>query len=129
MPVMQHDQAGGADRSLKAALQLLKLFREVDPEMPMGAARAFLLIAAEENLSVADLQRQGDTALSSASRYHGYLGREDRHHRPGKGLVVALPSLEDSRKKALRLTPRGRLLASKVVDAVNKAKRASRTAS
>jgi DNA-binding MarR family transcriptional regulator len=109
-----------SDRSLRSAIELLKVFRSIDPEMTIGAARCFLLIAAEEDLSVADLQKKGGMALSTASRHHRYLGTgEDRHHKPGKGLVVALPSAEDSRRKALRLTPRGEVLLARVTASVN----------
>lgn len=111
-----------ATKSLKAAIDLLRLFREVDPEMPIGAARSLLLIAADEGLSVKELQKQGGMSMSAASRYHHYLGNEDRHGRPGKGLVVAYPSLEDSRRRALRLTPEGRHLVAKVTAAVSRPK-------
>jgi hypothetical protein len=111
-----------AEKPVRAAMDLLKAFREIDPEMTIGAARAFLLIAGEENLSVSDLQRRGGMALSSASRYHHYLGGEDRHHKPGKGLVVAWPSLEGGSRKALRLTHLGQSLVAKVVEAINRAR-------
>jgi hypothetical protein len=118
---MTLNQADGSDKSLRAAIELLKLFREVDPEMTIGAAKCFLHIAAEEGRSVADLQKTGGMAPSSASRYHRYLGTEDRHHKPGKGLVMATYE-QDFRTKALRLTPEGRLLVARVTAAVNQAK-------
>jgi DNA-binding MarR family transcriptional regulator len=96
--------------SVNAALETLQAFREVDPEMPIGAARSFLLIATEQGLSVTDLKARGGNALSSASRYHRYLGDADRRGRPGMGLVKASQSHEDTRRKALRLTPKGRRL-------------------
>jgi DNA-binding MarR family transcriptional regulator len=109
-------------KSLTAAIELVKLFREIDPEMPIGAAKTFLLIASKEGLSVADLQKEGGMALSSASRYHRYLGtEEDRHHKPGKGLVMAVPSDEDTRRKSLRLTPDGQELVLKVAKAMSRA--------
>lgn len=113
------------DKGLHAILELLELLRAVDPEMPMGAARTLLLVASEEGMSVADLHRRGGMALSSASRYHQYLGDEDRHGRPGLGLVVVYPSLEDSRKKTIRLTPRDRQLVANLSTAVGKAQRAA----
>ena len=89
---------------------ILQLFRSIDPQMPIGAARSFLLIAAEQGKSVTDLKSRGGHALASASRYHRYLGEIDRNQKPGMGLVVAKQNVEDSRKKSLKLTPKGRLL-------------------
>lgn len=125
MAGMKTNPARPSDKSLRSAMELLKLFREIDPEMPMGAARAFLLIAADEGMSVASLQRRGGMALSTASRYHHYLGNEDRHHRPGKALVAACPSMVDATAKALRLTPKGRLLAANVAAAMRRGRKAS----
>lgn len=111
-------ECDGTKASLRAALELLRAFRSVDPEMPMGAAGSFLLIAEGQGLSVADLKARGGSALSSASRYHGYLGRKDRRGGPGMGLVLAVESPEDVRKKSLRLTPEGRRVMGQLVAAL-----------
>lgn len=100
--------------NIAAALEVLQLFRSIDPNMPIGAARSFLLIATEQGISVSDLKARGGSALSSASRYHRYLGGRDRHQKPGKGLITAAPSAVDVRKKSLKLTPKGRLLMGQI---------------
>lgn len=102
-------------RALSKALRTLEVFRTIDPDMPMGAAVSFLMIALGETpeggLSVTELSKQGDFPLSTASRYVQFLGEVDRHHRPGKELVSDHVDLMERRKKILRMTPKGKRVA------------------
>lgn len=100
--------------NIATALKVLQLFRSIDPEMPVGAARCFLLVASEQGMSVAELKERSGSAMSSVSRYHNYLGKADRRRGTGKGLIVATASAVDSRRKSLRLTPKGRLLMGQI---------------
>ena len=61
-------------RALSNALQILEVFRSIDPDMPMGEAVSFLMIALGEQpdgggLSITELKDHGGFVLSSASRY------------------------------------------------------------
>lgn len=98
--------------SAHRALQVLEVFRTIDPDMPMGTAVSFLMIAEGETadgggLSVTELSTQGGFALSSASRYVQALGKVDRHRRPGHDLVSDHIDPMERRRKILKLTPKG----------------------
>lgn len=97
------------------ALQLLSVFRDLDPEMPIGAAHAFLHIAAEKGLCGKELARKCQIAESSASRYVQYLSKQDRHGRPGKELVKKRWDRRDTRRLSLSLTDEGTRLMSVLV--------------
>lgn len=106
--------AANSKVALSRALQLLDIFRDLDKEvdMPMGEAVSLLLIALGESkdgggLSVTNLARVGEFAMSSASRYQQNLGmKKDRHDRPGKKVVEVVRP--DERSKILRLSPKGK---------------------
>lgn len=106
--------------SISKAIQLLDVFRDLDSEMPIGQAFSLLLIAQGETeegggLTVTDLSRQGQFALSSSSRYVQCLGgRKDRHGRPGQELVSDPRDPADDRRKVLRLTPKGNRIISRI---------------
>ena len=56
------------------ALQLMEVFRSIDPDMPIGAAVSYLMIALGERsdgtgLSVTELAKSGEFPLSNASRW------------------------------------------------------------
>ena len=60
--------------STSRALQILNVFRDMDPDMPMGQAVSFLLIAGGETkegggITITELSERGEFALSSSSRY------------------------------------------------------------
>jgi DNA-binding MarR family transcriptional regulator len=97
---------------ISKALQVLGVFRAIDPDMPMGAAVSLLMIAngetADSGLSVTELSKLGDFALSSASRYVQALAEMDRHHRPGHDLVSDQIDPMERRRKVLKLTPKGK---------------------
>lgn len=112
-----------ADNSAKAAtnraLQILNVFRDIDPDMPMGEAVSLLLIALGETkdgggMTVTDLKNQGDFAMSSASRYMKSLGKKDRHGRAGAEMVSDARDPMDERRKVLRLTAKGRRAVEKI---------------
>lgn len=109
----------GPKVALSRALQILNVFRDMDPDMPMGQAVSLLLIASGETregggLTVTDLSEKGDFALSSASRYMKALGKKDRHGRAGEEVVSDARDPMDERRKVLRLTPKGRRVVDKI---------------
>ena len=108
--------------SVNRALQVLEVFRAIDPDMPMGTAVSFLLIATGETpdggLTITELSKQGDFALSSASRYVQALAEQDRHRRPGFELVHQVTDLMERRRKLLKLTPKGRRVVNQIRNAI-----------
>lgn len=108
--------------SVHKALQVLEVFRAIDPDMPMGTAVSFLMIANGETdeggLSVTELSKQGDFALSSASRYVQNLGEMDRHRRPGHDLVSDRVDPMERRRKVLKLTAKGKRVLNQIRNAI-----------
>lgn len=107
--------------SINRALQVLEVFRAIDPDMPMGTAVSFLMIAGGETpdggLSVTELSKQGGFALSSASRYVQALAEMDRHRRPGHDLVSDHIDPMERRRKVLKLTAKGKRIVSQIRNA------------
>lgn len=105
--------------SISRALQVLEVFRAIDPDMPMGTAVSFLMIADGETadgggLSVTELSNKGGFALSSASRYVQALAEMDRHRRPGHDLVSDHVDPMERRRKVLKLTPKGKRVLTQI---------------
>lgn len=104
--------------SVHRALQVLEVFRAIDPDMPMGTAVSFLMIADGETpdggLSVTELSTRGGFALSSASRYVQALAEMDRHRRPGHDLVTDHVDPMERRRKVLKLTPKGKRILTQI---------------
>lgn len=108
--------------ALSRALQVLEIFRTIDPDMPMGEAVSFLMIANGESkdsgLSITELSKMGAFALSSASRYVQALGEVDRHRRPGHDLVSDHVDPMERRRKILKVTPKGRRVITQIKSAL-----------
>jgi len=109
--------------ALSKALQILEIFRTIDPDMPMGEAVSFLMIAngetKESGISITELSKLGDFALSSASRYVQALGEMDRHRRPGHELVSDQVDPMERRRKVLRTTSKGRRIVNQIRSTLN----------
>lgn len=116
--VMASNEKVDTKVSISKALQVLEVFRAIDPDMPMGTAVSFLMIATGESdeggLSVTELSKQGGFALSSASRYVQALAELDRHRRPGHDLVSDHVDPMERRRKVLKLTPKGKRILAQI---------------
>ena len=104
-------------------LQVLDIFRELDPDMPMGEAVSFTLIALGETkegggMTVTELGDRGGFALASASRYMKSLGKKNRHGDPGHEIVADSRDPLDERRKVLRLTAKGMRVIQKMKNIV-----------
>ncbi len=107
------------DKDLRLPLSKLtsvfELLRDLDRDLPIGAALSLLHIASGETedggIKVTDLQHLIDPATlgtSTASRYHKLLGcKVDRHGNPGFGLIDDRIPLENQRIKSLVMTAKG----------------------
>ena len=101
----------------------LDLFRDIDSGMTVGEIAAFLLIAQGETkdgggLTVEELMKAGEFALSSASRYSNGLAEKNRKGEPGRQLVTNFRDPADDRRKVLRLTPKGARLIQQIGRAI-----------
>jgi hypothetical protein len=100
--------------AVQRTLRLFEILRELDPNMPLGAAVSFLAIASRSETCVSDLKEVGVTR--SPATYHAmYLGEDhDRTGKPGLGLVSSRLAGTDRRRRMLSLTPKGELLAGQI---------------
>lgn len=108
--------------ALSKALQVLEIFRAIDPEMQTGTAVSFLMVALGEHreggITITDVAKDAGLPLGSTSRYIQALAKMNRHRQPGYELVSDAVDLMDRRKKVLKTTPGGKALAGKIVRAI-----------
>jgi DNA-binding MarR family transcriptional regulator len=88
--------------------EALKPFREYRKPMPLQYVTVFLLVASDENQNFSTYATRQGTSQSLMSRHIADLGKVNRYHKPGFGLVETYDDLMDRRNKLVRLTPRGR---------------------
>jgi DNA-binding MarR family transcriptional regulator len=88
--------------------EALKPFREYRKTMPLQYVTVFLLVASDENQNFSTYATRQGTSQSLMSRHIADLGKVNRYHKPGFGLVETYDDLMDRRNKLVRLTPRGR---------------------
>lgn len=105
-------------KDIFTAVRLLEAIREVDAEMPTQTAHSFLCVALQPGLTMQELADRTGLSQSSASRNVQALGEWHWNRKPGYRLVEAVPDPNDTRRKIMYLTPRGRDIAAKVVGAV-----------
>lgn len=95
-------------------IDVLEAFRELDPDMPIQYALAFLTIARREGLSVRELSERLGIAQSSASRSVAALSEWHSFRKPGHRVVVAREDPRERRRKIVTLTPEGQSLLEKL---------------
>jgi len=103
--------------AINQSMRLLEIFRTIDPEFSIQAARCFLKIAAAtDGINVGDL-RDEHASFSLVSRWAKYLGKGVTETRAGVDLVTAE---RQGREVVLRPNPRGLLLAQQVASIMRK---------
>ena len=105
-------------KDISTVIKLIELMREVDNEMPMQMAHCFLCVAIRPGLTMQNLAEMTALSQSSTSRNVQTLGKWHRIGKPGYDLVEAVEDPNDTRRKIMYLTPKGRQLASKIIGEV-----------
>ena len=104
---------------LRPALQLIALFRDLDPYLPSQTIDVFLTVASragDHGLETREIPALTDLAQSSTNRALTYLGEthwKDRS-KPGLNLLQFRPKPQDRRHVLASLTPKGRRLAGRI---------------
>lgn len=90
------------------------------PEMPMQTAATFLAVATakDETILMTDLLTIVGLPQSTLSKNVAYLCEWRKHEVPGMNVVETFPDPMNRRQKLVRLTPKGRLIASKITAAI-----------
>jgi len=102
-------------RGLFKAFQLIELFRDLYPDLPMQTVSVFLVIAMKPGIYQRELLKLLDISQSSISRNVMALSHVNRRGDAGLGLIAQQRDPVDGRQISLRLTPAGRELANRVV--------------
>ncbi|MBB4480836.1 MarR family winged helix-turn-helix transcriptional regulator [Rhizobium etli] len=103
------------------AFQFIEKLRELFPDIPMQTISVFLIIAMKPGISQGELLKLMGTSQPGVSRNVMALGDVNRHGKPGLGLVIQLRDPFDARKISLCLSPRGKVLADRVIASLTKA--------
>ena len=118
----------GADRPDRAGLvgtapmfgliRALDEFRRLDPDPTVQVVQALLAVAVWEEAALHELAARLDVSPSTISRNMGMLGEYGRGQKKGLRLVLVHEDPQDRRYKVVRLTPRGREVVARMVEAV-----------
>ena len=92
---------------ISKSLQIMEVFRRLDNTMPLAEAMSFLMIANQEDITLQDLMKSLDYALSTASRHSQHLGKLDRNRERGLELISETTDPMDRRKTIRTLTKKG----------------------
>ena len=103
---------------LEGLAAAIKVFRELDAEMPAQTILTFLLVAQNPGIKVGELVTRLDIAQSSTSRNVAYLSKWRAFEEEGHDLIEAVEDPKDRRTKVVNLTAKGKRLAEKVARVV-----------
>jgi DNA-binding MarR family transcriptional regulator len=98
-------------------LRIVILFRELDPDIQFSVAQVFLMVAqaGDEGVSLTDIANKANLGLSSVSRHVAALGKINRKHEEGFGLIRTHEDPMERRRRLCTLTPRGKAFLHQLV--------------
>lgn len=105
--------------NIEQVSRVIRKFRELDPDMPIGVPWAFIHVAIHEGdngISLSDLAERADFGLSTASRYIAALSKINRHREDGFNLVVMHENPMERRQKLISLSPKGRAFLNRLLE-------------
>ncbi len=104
-------------KALRRVNRILSLCRSViSPVVPVQIVQAFMAVALNEGLSLTEIAQSCGGNLSTASRHIIDLSDRNRKKEQGYGLVYRTEDAMEIRKNNYFLTPKGKLLASQLID-------------
>lgn len=101
-------------------LRIIMAFRELDPDIQFSVAQVFLMVAkaGDEGVSLTDIATKANLGLSSVSRHVAALGKINRRHEEGFGLIQTHEDPMERRRRICTLTPRGKAFMNQLVKEV-----------
>jgi DNA-binding MarR family transcriptional regulator len=116
---IQFKQSVSADQRslLKNTLAALKPFKNLRDTMPLQCAATFLLVASEEGLNVNAYAKRAGIRPPLMTRHLADIGKTNRYHEEGFGLVEQFDNVLDRRERLIRLTTKGRNLVREICEA------------
>lgn len=113
-PTLNADERDAA----RAALLMLKQFRDLSPNMPLSYVIAFLTVAEEEGESVNEYAGKLDISPTVMTRNLLDIGDRNRVKEAGLGLITAERDLYDLRRHNNRVTAKGRAMIHTITSAL-----------
>jgi DNA-binding MarR family transcriptional regulator len=106
--------------TLNRAVALVEEFRKKNPAMTSTNMLAFLHVARDEDqgISQSELMKRFGVSDATVSRMVRALTKEGDGRSPGRALVELRTDDRDARRKNIVLTPDGKRLRKKLVDAL-----------
>lgn len=98
-------------------IKALDEFRRLDPDPTVQVVQALLAVATWEGSQLHELAAKLDVSPSTISRNMGLLGEYGRGQKKGMKLVFVHEDPQDRRFKVVKLTPRGREVVTRMVEA------------
>ena len=105
---------------LRAATELLRAFRAIEPTMPTSYAAAFLAVALDPGKGTVHYAKVLGVVQPVASRHLLEIGQKTRTNEPGLGLVASEYDKVDLRLKRYFLTAKGNALLSQIEAAMSR---------
>ena len=100
-------------------IQVLRIFREYENDIPVGTMLCFLKLMDEPGLTVSRVVQSLDMSKQSASRNLRNLTHRARPGKDGIDVATTAPDPEDYRIQCWTLNERGEALASRIRKALS----------
>jgi DNA-binding MarR family transcriptional regulator len=102
----------------RALMLALEPFREIRATMPLQYVYTFLMVATEEGKGVTEYAEKAGVAPTVMTRHLLDIGDRNRAREEGFGLVTQERDKEDLRRTHSRVTPTGKALMHKLMNAL-----------
>lgn len=102
----------------RALLLALEPIRAIRPTMPLQHLYTFLQVTMDEGCGVTEYAKKAGVSTTVMTRHLLDIGDRNRQREDGYGLVTQERDLQDLRRHNARVTPKGRALLSKIINAM-----------
>jgi DNA-binding MarR family transcriptional regulator len=99
----------------------LEPFRHIRPTMPLQYVYTFLQVAVDEGKGVTEYAHQAGVSSTVMTRHLLDIGERNRNREEGFRLVTQARDVNDLRRHNARVTPIGKALINKIVNALKTA--------
>ena len=109
---------GAYGREINALYKAIDAIRTESIDMPAQQIQTFLVIAMRPGITMEELGRDVGISQSSVSRNVAALSKHHRLGKAGADYIEAIEDPRERRRKIMYLTPRGRSVMRKAVEAL-----------
>lgn len=109
---------GTYGKEINGLMKAIDVIRTDSDDMPAQQIQTFLAVALRPGLTMEDLSREVGISQSSCSRNVAALSKWHRLGKPGADYIEANEDPRERRRKVMHLTPKGRTVARKAIEAL-----------